>query len=238
MAKKKETPREAALRRAAEAQKRAEERQAAGEQKESAENSQEACDKAGKAAADEAAEAQDSAENAQESSNAEDKAAANSELVTITAKQAQELKDKFDAIQKERDEYLATSQRLQAEFDNFRKRNQSLRADSVADGKRDAVKEFLTARDSLERARDAAKDDTSPLAEGVAMVHRQFETALEKLGVEVLDPINQPFDPNIADAVMSEAQEGVEPHTVIMVLQKGYTLNGKLIRPAMVKVSC
>jgi molecular chaperone GrpE len=69
------------------------------------------------------------------------------------------------------------------------------------------------------------------------MVYRQFFDALKKEGVEEVEALNQPFDPNLHQAVMQEDTEGVEPNTVVAVFQSGYSLNGRVIRPAMVKVS-
>lgn len=187
----------------------------------------------------EAAQAQAGQSAAGEGGAAEANASAESEAeeYRVTQEQAVQLKERFDALQKQCDDYLQTAQRVQAEFDNFRRRTATTRADALAEGARDAVKELLVAMDSLERAVDAAAAEKTPLAEGVALVQRQFTDAFAKLGVCRLNPVGEQFNPNFADAVMSEPKEGVEPGVVIEVFQKGYLQGEKVIRPSMVKVS-
>lgn len=137
-------------------------------------------------------------------------------------------------------EYLAAAQRIQADFENFRRRNESVRADAYADGQRNAAGAMLPVLDNLERAVAAAADAegeaVAALRSGVELTLRQLNDAFTKLGVEVVDRAGQPFDPALENAVLQGSADDGEPGTVCQVLQKGYTMGGKLLRPAMVKV--
>ena len=134
------------------------------------------------------------------------------------------------------DEYLALAQRTQADFDNFRRRNESVRADAFADGQRSVATAMLAVLDNLERALMAPAAAGDSLRTGVEMTHKQMLAAYEKLGVTVIDRLGEKFDPNLEDAVMQGSPEEGEPGTVCAVFQKGYVMNGHLLRPAMVKV--
>ena len=134
------------------------------------------------------------------------------------------------------DEYLALAQRTQADFDNFRRRNESVRADAFAEGQRAVVKAMLAVLDNLERALLAPAAEGDALRTGVEMTHKQMLAALEKRGVTVIDRVGEKFDPNLEDAVMQGTAEEGEPGTVCAVFQKGYQMNGHMLRPAMVKV--
>ena len=134
------------------------------------------------------------------------------------------------------DEYLAMAQRTQADFDNFRRRNESVRADAFAEGQRSVVTAMLAVLDNLERALMAPAVEGDALRTGVEMTHKQMLAAYEKLGVTVINRLGEKFDPNLEDAVMQGAPEEGEPGTVCAVFQKGYIMNGHLLRAAMVKV--
>ena len=134
------------------------------------------------------------------------------------------------------DEYLALAQRTQADFDNFRRRNESVRADAFADGQRTVAKAMLAVLDNLERALAAPAAEGDSLRTGVEMTHKQMMAALEKLGVTVIDRLGEKFAPNLEAAVMQGSSEEGEPGTVCAVFQKGYIMNDHLLRAAMVKV--
>ena len=134
------------------------------------------------------------------------------------------------------DEYLALAQRTQADFDNFRRRNESVRADAFADGQRSVATAMLAVLDNLERALQAPAVEGDSLRTGVEMTYKQMLAAYEKLGVTVIDRLGEKFDPNLEDAVMQGSSEEGEPGTVCAVFQKGYIMNGHLLRAAMVKV--
>jgi molecular chaperone GrpE len=94
--------------------------------------------------------------------------------------------------------------------------------------------------DNLERALEAAAGDEEiikPIAEGVELTLKSFLGALERFNVTQIDPEGEPFDPNLHQAMSMVPNPDVEPNTVIAVMQKGYALNGRLVRPAMVMVS-
>lgn len=102
------------------------------------------------------------------------------------------------------------------------------------------TRELLPVVDNLERALEAASGDdevVKPIAEGVELTLKSFLDALSKCNIEQVDPQGEPFDPNLHQAMSMVENQEVEPNTVIAVMQKGYTLNGRLVRPAMVMVS-
>ena len=134
------------------------------------------------------------------------------------------------------EEYLALAQRTQADFDNFRRRNESVRADAFAEGQRAVAKAMLAVLDNLERALAAPAAEGDTLRTGVEMTLKQMLATYEKLGVTVIDRLGEKFDPNLEDAVMQGSPEEGEPGTVCAVFQKGYVMNGHMLRPAMVKV--
>jgi len=155
----------------------------------------------------------------------------------LTQEQFDELKARIDALSAERDEMKTLAQRVQADFDNYRRRNSNVRADSLDEGVRNAVLTLLPAYDSLERALSAAKEDSSPLAEGLRLVYRQFSDALAKLGLVPIEAVGKPFDPAYHDAIMQCEVEGAEPGTVVEEFQKGYMHKDRVLRHSMVKVS-
>lgn len=135
------------------------------------------------------------------------------------------------------DEYLAMAQRVQADFDNFRRRNESVRADAYADGQRNVAAAFLPVLDNLERALAAAQNsEGDSLRTGVEMILKQMRDAYTKLGVTEVNRLGEKFDPNVENAVMQGTPDEGEPGTVCMVLQKGYVMGKTVIREAMVKV--
>lgn len=156
------------------------------------------------------------------------------EAMTLTAEEVKALKEKLDKLQEERDDAINQAQRLQAEFENYRKRNASLSADSRDDGVRDTVKQLLPVLDNLERALKNAPDD--PFAQGIRNIAKQFEDSLAKCGTEVL-PTEGQFDPHLHEAVMKDNVEDAESGAITAVLQKGYKVKGKIVRYAMVKVN-
>lgn len=101
-------------------------------------------------------------------------------------------------------------------------------------------KELLPVIDNLERALEAApanEELVRPIAEGVELTLKSFVDAMQKFKIEVVNPLGEPFDPQFHQAMSMVENPDVEPNTVTLVMQKGYTLNGRLVRPAMVMVS-
>jgi len=146
----------------------------------------------------------------------------------------EQLQGKLDAAKALADEYLTLAQRVQADFDNFRKRNQSVRADAYAEGQRDVAGRFLVILDNLERALSTA--EPGPLRDGVELTLRLMREAYEKLGVTEINRPGEPFDPNLENAVLQAPPEAGEPGTVAQVLQKGYKMKDTVLRHAMVSV--
>ena len=135
------------------------------------------------------------------------------------------------------EEYLNMAQRVQADFENFRRRNQNVRKEAFDEGASAFAATLLPVIDNMERAIAAAQNSADEsLRSGVEMVYRQLCEAFEKRGITVIDRKGEKFDPNLENAVMQGTPEDGEPGTVCEVFQKGYQLEGKVLRHAMVKV--
>ena len=146
-------------------------------------------------------------------------------------------KTELEAAEEKAAEYLAMAQRIQADFENFRRRNESVRADSFAEGKREVATVMLPVLDNLERAADAAeKAADEAMKSGVSLVLKQMRDVYQKLGVEPIDRQGEKFDPNLENAILQGTEEEGEPGTVCQVLQKGYRMGDRVLRHAMVKV--
>lgn len=132
------------------------------------------------------------------------------------------------------DRYL----RAAADLENFRKRTKRELEDAKYDTKVKTLKEMLPVVDNLERAIEhaSAAAGTSPIVEGVQLVLRQFQTAFERLDVVGVDALNLPFDPNLHEAI-SQQESDAAPGTVVQVLQRGYKIGERLLRPALVVVA-
>ena len=145
--------------------------------------------------------------------------------------------EELDAAKAKADEYLTLAQRVQADFDNFRRRNESVRADAYNEGIRALAATLLPVMDNLERAVDAAKDSPdAQLKEGVGLVLRQLGDVFQKQGITPIDRLGEKFDPNLENALMQGAPEDGEPGTVCQVFQKDYQIGKNVLRHAMVKV--
>ena len=149
---------------------------------------------------------------------------------------APEEPDALTVVTKERDEYLDTLQRLKAEFDNYRKRVARDQQELAARAHERLVKELVPVLDDLERAREAvAEHEEAKLEEGVALVHRSLADLLAREGLVEIET-NGPFDPHTQEALLSQPSEQ-EEGDVLQVLQKGYKLGDRVLRPARVVVS-
>ena len=179
----------------------------------------EAAEEALKAALEPAPEAEEAAEGQQEASPE-----------NPLEKQLEEAKAKTA-------EYLAMAQRVQADFENYRKRNESVRADAYAEGKKDVAALMLPVLDNLERAVEAAAESPNDaLKSGVELVLKQMAEIYQKMDVTVIDRAGEKFDPNLENAVLQGTEDEGEPGTVCQVLQKGYKMGERILRHAMVKV--
>jgi molecular chaperone GrpE len=142
-----------------------------------------------------------------------------------------------EALTLERDRYLDALQRLKAEFDNFRKRTARDQADVFARASERLVKELLPVLDDLERALVAAEQhEEAKLEDGVRLVHRALADALRKEGLEEIEAHGTQFDPHVHEALLSQPSEAAEG-SVIDVVQKGYRLGDRVVRPARVVVA-
>ncbi|MCC0631685.1 MULTISPECIES: nucleotide exchange factor GrpE [Clostridioides] len=172
-------------------------------------------------------------EECEESSEKTDEEKADDENVTdINSKLAEKkLKDEVDELN---DKY----QRLQAEYANYRRRTQQEKETIGVFANEKIITELIPVIDSMERALDACEDKEDTMYKGISLVHKQLIDTLVKFGVEEIEAESKEFDPNLHLAVMQESVDGVEANQIVMVLQKGYKLGTKVIRPSMVKVSC
>ena len=154
----------------------------------------------------------------------------------MTDEQAQDEQVDVEALRAERDEYLGDLQRVAADFENYRKRAARDQESLVARAAERLVRELLPVLDDLERALQAAEQhEEATLEEGVRLVHRQLADALRKEGLEEI-PVDGKFDPHLHEALLAQPAEA-ESGSVIEVLQKGYRLGDRVLRPARVVVS-
>lgn len=151
-------------------------------------------------------------------------------------KKSKKSDEKLAALQKELDEQKDQHMRVLAEYANYKRRTEQEKEQIGQYVKADVLGKLLPMLDNLDRA--AAAPDGPQYKTGVDMIIRQLHEALTDLGVTEIEALGQPFDPQWHYAVLREdAPEGVEPDTVTEVLQTGYKLGEKLLRPAMVKVA-
>lgn len=144
----------------------------------------------------------------------------------------QEMEQLKQQVQELKDQNL----RQYAEFDNFRKRTQREKLESYKNATADCVLQFITVLDNLERALDAEKEDSS-MKKGVEMIATQFKEVMAKMDVHEINALNQPFDPELHNAVNQVQDENYGENTVCQVFQKGYQMGDKVIRHAMVVVA-
>jgi molecular chaperone GrpE len=147
--------------------------------------------------------------------------------------------DDLGATKRERDEYLELAQRTRADFDNYRKRVARDTSEALARGKAELARELLPVIDNLERALEAGQDPSAheALARGVLLVHDELRSRLRNAGVEAFDPTGEKFDPELHEAISTQPAEGTESGVVLETVEKGYRLNGQVLRPARVVVS-
>lgn len=147
----------------------------------------------------------------------------------LLIKENEEMKAELAA---QNDKYL----RLMAEYDNFRKRSAKERLEIYPDATAKAIEKFLPLADNFERAASVATTDEKYKA-GILMIQNQLGEIFKAMGVTVIDRVGEEFDPNLENAVMQIEDETLKENTVAAVLQKGYMLGDKVIRPAMVSVA-
>jgi molecular chaperone GrpE len=161
--------------------------------------------------------------------------------IELLSGELQSLKDEFEGRGKELEEAAERQVRLQAEFENFRRRNLKERQESLRYGHQNLVKDLLTSVDNLDRAIEHSEQnddaDFQSLLQGIDLVRRDLLAALGKHGVSVVEAAQQPFDPTYHEAMGQVPDGNVPPNTVVAVLQTGYLLHDRMLRPARVMVS-
>jgi molecular chaperone GrpE len=147
-----------------------------------------------------------------------------------------ELEQRLEEVERERDEYLNDLKRVAADFDNYRKRAARDQADLAARAHERLVKELLPVLDDLERALVAASEhEEAKLEDGVRLVHRELVEALSREGLVEIDTSGR-FDPHVHEALLSQPSDA-EEGSILDVLQKGYKLGDRVVRPARVVVA-
>lgn len=151
-----------------------------------------------------------------------------------------QLETDLEATKTQAAEYYAHLQRLQADFDNYRKRTQKEKEDISKYAAERLVSAILPVLDNFERAIGSVQTspDLAGYTQGVEMIFRQMHNVLVKEGLTVIEALGQPFDPNLHEAILSIESEEHPENTVVEEVQKGYYLKDRVLRPSMVKVSC
>ncbi|SHI76858.1 molecular chaperone GrpE [Dethiosulfatibacter aminovorans DSM 17477] len=158
------------------------------------------------------------------------------EIVETEDEEVETEESQEEEPEEEKDDMNTKLLRLQADFINYKNRADKEKTRIYSSAVEDVVCEMLTVLDNFERALEAP-DDNGSFKEGVQMIFDQFKQTLEKRGLEEIDALGATFDPAMHHGVMSEEVEGTEADIVLEVLQKGYKIKEKIIRPSMVKVS-
>jgi len=147
--------------------------------------------------------------------------------------EAEASKDEPSAEEQESERYM----RLMAEFQNFKRRAAKEKSDIHAFANERIVGDLLPVLDNFERALDTETEDIEGYAKGMQLIFEQLKTALEKAGLKEIEALGQDFDPNVHNAVMTDNTDEYETDKISKVLQKGYKLNDKVVRPSMVAVN-
>ena len=154
------------------------------------------------------------------------------EKVETAEKQADE-----NPLEKELNDTKDQLLRVTAEYANFRKRSEKEKSDSYQFAMANAVKELLGVVDNLERALANEKEDYEGLKKGVELTYNGLIASFEKLGVTAFGEVGEQFDPNYHNAVMHIDDDSLDTNVITDVFQKGYKINEKVVRPAMVKTA-
>lgn len=181
---------------------------------------------------DEAEAAQEDAAEGSEEEAPEEAAAADAAM----QEEIEALKGQVDGLNKDLQEKKDRLLRLQADFDNFRRRSAKEREEISAVVTQNFCKDMLPLLDNFERAMAAETKDVEAFQKGVEMIFTQFQEILKKNGLEHIEAIGQKFDPNFHQAVMRVEDPEKEDDTVAQELQKGYMVKGRVVRPSMVQV--
>jgi molecular chaperone GrpE len=180
-------------------------------------------------AADEAPETAEAADAVAPEADAEAETTASEEDAAALKAQVESLK----AALEEKDNRV---KRLQADFENFRRRTSKEREELANVVTQDLLKSMLPILDNFDRAMAAEQKDNESFQKGVEMIYTQLHETLENAGLELIDTAGQKFDPNFHQAVMRVENPELEDDTIAQELQKGYIVKGRVIRPSMVQV--
>ncbi len=161
------------------------------------------------------------------------------EAATAVLEDLEALRSRAASAEQERDKFLALAQQTRADFENYQKRVQRDMAQERRYAQAPLAQDLLGALDNLERATAAAKQagETGPLVQGVAMVQSQLLDTLRRHGVTPIEALGKAFDPNLHQAVMQQPVADQPPNTVVQVLEQGFMLHDRVLRPARVVVS-
>lgn len=165
--------------------------------------------------------------------------AAENQAATAVLDDLETLRERAATAERERDQFLSLLQRTQADFQNYQKRIQRDLQQERRYAHEPMARDLLQALDNLERATAAAKQagETGPLVQGVALVQNQMLDLLKRHGITRIEALGKPFDPNLHQAVMQKADPQQPPNTVVQVLQQGFQIHDRVLRPASVVVS-
>ena len=155
----------------------------------------------------------------------------------VVQENSAEQDEKVAELTKEAEELNLKYLRLAADFQNYKRRSEKEKGDIYAYANEKIVVELLDVIDNFERALEHSQDNEGSFAERMGMIFKQFKGVLEKNGVEEIAAFGETFDPNYHHAVFTEKSAEFDSGKVTQVVQKGYMLNNKVIRPAMVKVA-
>lgn len=159
------------------------------------------------------------------------------EVLEETTAGETEAKEEVNPLQAELDKTKDQLLRITAEYSNFRKRTEKEKSETHSYATSKTVESFLPMFDNLERALLSEQEDYDGLKKGVQMTYDNLMATLEKIGVTVYGEVGETFDPNLHNAVMHVEDDSLEENVITDVFQKGYRLNDKVIRPAMVKTA-
>ena len=154
----------------------------------------------------------------------------------VTVETAEDLEKKIETLQAALDEKDNKLKRLQADFDNFRRRTNKERVEIGDVVTQELLKSLLPIVDNFDRAMATEQQDGAAFQKGVEMIYTQLHETLKNAGLELIDTAGQKFDPNFHQAVMRVENPDLEDDTIAQELQKGYIVKGRVIRPSMVQV--
>jgi molecular chaperone GrpE len=160
-----------------------------------------------------------------------------SEMLVKAEEEIASLNQQLRTKEAQMDELVQRLQRLQSDFDNFRRRTQREKEEFVQTAAASVVEMLLPVMDNFERASQSSSADEGAFREGIELIFKQLEKVLGDAGLEPVVSVGITFDPNLHQAVFMVEDDSCDENTVVEELQKGYLFAGKVLRPAMVKVS-